>query len=88
MTEVELTQLGEVIAAAVAKAIEQREKSAPAVELEGEFVDIAGAAKILRLAKPTIYSNVCRGEIPAHKVGRRLLFKVSDLRGIIKTKTN
>ena len=50
------------------------------------FVDADGASKILRLAKPTIYSKVCRGEIPAHKVGRRLLFKVSDLRGIIKNK--
>ena len=37
MTEAELAQLGEVIAAAVAKAIEKREKSAPAVELEGDL---------------------------------------------------
>jgi len=52
-------------------------------EHEGN-IDISAASIILGLAKATIYSKVCRGEIPAFKLGKKLLFKRVELEAYIE----
>jgi excisionase family DNA binding protein len=49
-------------------------------------LDISTASAFLGLAKATIYSKVCRGEIPAFKLGKRLLFNRSELEAYIENK--
>lgn len=44
-----------------------------------ENLDITAASEFLGLAKATVYSKVCRGEIPAFKLGKKLLFNRSEL---------
>lgn len=53
-------------------------------ETEGN-IDISAASSILGLAKATIYSKVCRGEIPAFKLGKKLLFNRKELDEYIKS---
>jgi len=58
---------------------------------ENEILNITDAAAFLRLTKSTIYSKVCRGELPAYKTGRRLYFDKTELTEWIKSarkKTN
>jgi len=45
----------------------------------GESLDIQAASAFLGLAKATIYSKVCRGNIPAFKLGKKLLFDRTEL---------
>jgi len=52
---------------------------------ENELLNITEASTFLRLTKSTIYSKVCRGEIPAFKTGRRLYFDKQELTGWIKS---
>ena len=44
-----------------------------------ESLDIQAASIFLGLAKATVYSKVCRGHIPAFKLGKKLLFNRSEL---------
>lgn len=56
-----------------------------------ETLNIAEATLILRLTKSTIYSKVCRGELPAFKAGRRLYFDKQELQDWVRSsrkKTN
>jgi excisionase family DNA binding protein len=46
---------------------------------QSEYVEIDEACKILMKSKPTIYSLVCKKEIPHYKRGKRLYFKRSEL---------
>ena len=50
-----------------------------------ESLDITGASALLGLAQATVYSKVCRGEIPAFKLGRKLLFDRKELEGYLDT---
>lgn len=50
-----------------------------------ENIDISAASAILGIAKATIYSKVCRGEIPAFKLGKKLLFKRKELKEYIES---
>jgi excisionase family DNA binding protein len=61
-----------------------REERSPAA-VENEMLNITEATVFLRLTKSTIYSKVCRGEIPAFKTGRRLYFDKQELTGWIKS---
>ena len=63
-------------------------------ELENreELMTISAASKMLNLSVATIYSKVCRKEIPVNKQGKRLYFYKSELLewiklGRIKTNT-
>ncbi|WP_379090625.1 helix-turn-helix domain-containing protein [Pedobacter sp. UC225_65] len=49
-----------------------------------ENIDITAASGLLGLAKATIYSKVCRGEIPAFKLGKKLLFNRKELEAYIE----
>lgn len=60
------------------------EERSPAA-VENEMLNITEATVFLRLTKSTIYSKVCRGEIPAFKTGRRLYFDKQELTGWIKS---
>lgn len=44
-----------------------------------ETLDITAASEYLGLAKATVYSKVCRGDIPAFKLGKKLLFNRAEL---------
>jgi excisionase family DNA binding protein len=58
---------------------------------EQEPLNIDCAATFLGLAKATLYSKVCRGEIPAFKLGKKLLFDRIELHSYLlenRTKTN
>lgn len=44
-----------------------------------ELLTIEAAAKFLKLSVATIYSKVCRNEIPANKQGKRLYFYRTEL---------
>jgi excisionase family DNA binding protein len=61
-----------------------REERLPAAP-DNEMLNITEAAAFLRLTKSTIYSKVCRGEIPAFKTGRRLYFDRAELTNWIKS---
>lgn len=50
----------------------------------GESLDIKAASSFLGFAKATVYSKVCRGEIPAFKLGKKLLFNRSELQAYIE----
>lgn len=61
-----------------------REERAPAAP-DNQLLNITEASALLRLTKSTIYSKVCRGEIPAFKTGRRLYFDKAELTAWIKS---
>lgn len=46
---------------------------------QDEIMPVARTAKFLDLAVPTVYSKVCRKELPVHKRGKRLYFYRSEL---------
>lgn len=43
------------------------------------LMTISEAARFLSLSTSTIYSKVCRMEIPVHKKGKRLYFEMQEL---------
>lgn len=49
-----------------------------------KMLNIKEAALFLDLSIPTLYSKVCRNEIPVHKPGKRLYFQKSALLDWIK----
>lgn len=49
-----------------------------------DLLTIKDAARFLNLSVPTIYSKVCRKEIPVNKQGKRLYFYKSELVDWIK----
>lgn len=53
-------------------------------ESQEEMLNIKQAAIFLDLSIPTLYSKVCRKEIPVHKPGKRLYFQKSQLLNWIK----
>lgn len=50
-----------------------------------QLLNISEVAKFLNLSVPTIYSKVCRKEIPVNKQGKRLYFYRSELVNWIKS---
>jgi len=52
---------------------------------DNELLNITEATAFLRLTKSTIYSKVCRGELPVFKTGRRLYFDKQELTAWIKS---
>lgn len=58
---------------------------------EKDLLTISGAAKFLKLSVATLYSKVCRREVPVNKQGKRLYFYRSELSQWIRSgrrKTN
>ena len=52
---------------------------------EEDLLTIEGAAKFLNLSVATIYSKVCKNEIPVNKQGKRLYFYKAELLDWIKS---
>ena len=52
---------------------------------QSELLDVKEASSFLSLSVSTIYTKVCRGEIPALKPGRRLYFDKNELVNWIKS---
>ena len=50
-----------------------------------ELLTIEGAAELLKLSVATIYTKVCKNEIPVNKQGKRLYFYRSELLDWIKS---
>lgn len=50
-----------------------------------ELLTISEAAILLKLSVATIYTKVCKNEIPANKQGKRLYFYRADLLNWIKS---
>lgn len=50
-----------------------------------ELMTISAASKMLNLSVATIYSKVCRREIPVNKQGKQLYFYKSELQEWIKS---
>ena len=56
-----------------------------AEENSADLLNVTEAAAFLNLTVSTIYTKVCRGEIPALKPGRRLYFDKKELIDWIKS---
>ena len=54
-------------------------------KIEEKPMGVKEAAAFLELAVPTIYSKVCRGDLPAYKSGRKLYFDEAMLIKHIKS---
>lgn len=57
-----------------------------ALDIQDEMLDIKETSVFLKLSVSTIYSKVCRGEIPATKPGRQLYFNKAELTEWLKQK--
>ena len=81
MQKLTFEQLPEAVALLLEK-IERIEKLLASSDEPDQFelLDVEKAAEFLRLSKPTVYSKVCRGELPGYKTGRRLYFKKDELK--------
>ncbi len=65
--------------------IEERLNKLPiAEEKEPEFLTIDQVSDLLNLTKATIYSKVCRNQIPVNKRGKRLYFERIELLNWVK----
>ncbi|HEU4790335.1 MAG TPA: helix-turn-helix domain-containing protein [Flavobacterium sp.] len=53
--------------------------------LEEELLTIDGASRLLNLSVSTIYTKVCKNEIPVNKQGKRLYFYRTELLNWIKS---
>ena len=54
-------------------------------ENKDEILNIQEASKLLNLSVSTIYSKVCKGEIPVNKQGKRIYFYRHELMKWIKS---
>lgn len=59
--------------------IEKLLSDSPGVPETDELMDVAATSKFLNLSVSTLYTKVCRGEIPALKPGKRLYFNKKEL---------
>ncbi len=54
-------------------------------QVEEDLMTIEGASKLLSLSVATIYTKVCKNEIPVNKKGKKLYFYRSELLDWIKS---
>lgn len=55
------------------------ERISPTLENKDELLNVQEASKLLNLSVSTIYSKVCRREIPVNKKGKRIYFCRNEL---------
>lgn len=55
------------------------------ITVDDELLTISDASNLLKLSVATIYTKVCRNEIPANKKGKRLYFYRGELLNWIKS---
>lgn len=61
-----------------------KQEATPNPEKSDKLLTIDEVAKLLHLAKPTIYSKVSRNELPFMKRGKRLYFSRTEIMDFIK----
>ena len=76
-------ELSELVEQAVTRALQGNGRDRPAQEPE-ELWGVQEAAAFLKLAVPTVYTMVSRGELPVMKRSRRLYFSRADLTEYLK----
>jgi len=64
--------------------IQKKDNQISLQNVEPDIVSIHGAAEILHLALPTVYSKTSKGEIPFMKKGKRLYFSKMQLLEYLK----
>ncbi|WP_026730723.1 helix-turn-helix domain-containing protein [Flavobacterium denitrificans] len=62
-----------------------QENKVNSVAADDDLLTISEAAKLLKLSVATIYTKVCKNEIPANKQGKRLYFYRGELLNWIKS---
>ena len=53
--------------------------------IDQTYIDLEQACKYLHIAKPTMYQKTSRKEIKHFKCGRKILFRVSDLKEYVES---
>jgi excisionase family DNA binding protein len=61
------------------------ERISPTGENQDELLNIEEASKLLNLSVSTIYSKVCKREVPVNKQGKRIYFYRHELMKWIKS---
>jgi excisionase family DNA binding protein len=73
-------ELKELVKASVKDAIQKAQSIwQTSQEDKDEILNATQAAKLLNIAKPTLYSKTSKQEIPFFKRGKKLLFRKSEL---------
>lgn len=67
--------------------IEKLLKAKKSIDIDNqeELLTIEGASELLKLSVATIYTKVCKNEIPVNKQGKRLYFYKAELLDWIKS---
>ena len=72
-------ELKELVKASVKDAIQKAQSIWQTSQEQDEILNANQAAKLLNIAKPTLYSKTSKQEIPFFKRGKKLLFRKSEL---------
>jgi excisionase family DNA binding protein len=60
------------------------ENSGPLFEIANSWLSTNDVAKILSISPNAVRILVCRGRLPAHKLGRHLRFRQKDCSALVK----
>jgi excisionase family DNA binding protein len=52
---------------------------------EQEFLNVSEVSQLIRLSKRTIYRLIARGELQVYKIGKRTIFKRTDIDNLFQT---
>lgn len=87
MTSISIEDLSNIINVAVEKAILKLKEPAdqPTEESTNDFISLEAVAKLLRVSKVTLHAYKKAGLIPFHRLGRRVLFRKSEVLNCLKT---
>ena len=87
MTSIPIEDLTNLINIAVENAISKLNEPAdqPPSSPSDDFISLDAVAKLLRVSKVTLHSYKKAGLIPFHRLGRRVLFRKSEVLNCLKT---
>ena len=68
----------------IRNAILSEEDGAPKHDLPDDLMDTEEAIKALKISRVTLHRRVREGTIPVHKLGRRNLYSMKELRKILQ----
>ncbi len=58
----------------------------PKAQMEDEYVDVAGACKLIGISRRTLFTYLEREEITCFKYNRKLRFHINDIRAFLDKK--
>ncbi len=87
MTSISIEDLSNIINVAVEKAILKLKEPVdqPTEESTNDFIGMNAVAKLLRVSLVTVHAYKKAGLIPFHRIGRRVLFRKSEIINCLKT---